>query len=600
MNTGKNRMNLLASASLSILMMASLEAQAKDIFVAKTGSDENSGSVDAPLLTINKAAQIAGPGDVVTVREGVYREWVRPARGGASDDERIVYQAAPGEDVKILGSRPVTNWTKDGDLWLATISIDFFPSINPFAELIRHPIYVEVDESGDGWGWLKYGRNAHRGDVIVNGEGLTERHSKEDMSKPLSWYAEVDEDVTRLWANFGDLNPNKAEVEISVLPYLFYPDKSGLSYITVRGFSMMNVATHWAPPTVHQPGAIGPNGGHNWIIENNTVAYSKGLCISLGLPTDKIKLTKKKSGQHVVRNNVLLRCGQGGVAGQDWIDGSRIEGNYIKDTNYRIQYGGWETAGIKFHNADHLLIEGNFVDGVSTIDREIGAAHGVWIDYQNRNVRVTRNIIRDSGSDAILSEANWKGPLLYDNNIIIGGRLATASSRGEMWAHNLFIDTPPRWENQDWGNRVPVKNARWFNNIFVGKGLSEAPDEPTYEYGANAYFNGAAPSAAETDGFVSADEVDYRLEETEAGMMLYLTAPFENLPAPADDLANRVKPNFKIKGPVDDDLMADFLSESRAETSQIGPFARPFDREEGRLIWAYDDQYKKALKLIGQ
>ena len=66
-----------------------------------------------PFKTINYAAQLAQPGDVITVHAGTYREWINPARGGESDAKRIVYQAAPGEEVFIKGSEVITGWKKE-------------------------------------------------------------------------------------------------------------------------------------------------------------------------------------------------------------------------------------------------------------------------------------------------------------------------------------------------------------------------------------------------------------------------------------------------------------------------------------------------------
>jgi hypothetical protein len=45
-------------------------------------SDENPGSRDKPFLTINKAAQVVGPGERVVVESGVYRELIEPRLGG--------------------------------------------------------------------------------------------------------------------------------------------------------------------------------------------------------------------------------------------------------------------------------------------------------------------------------------------------------------------------------------------------------------------------------------------------------------------------------------------------------------------------------------
>ena len=80
------------------------------LHVAMTGSDSADGSADRPFRTINRAAAVARAGDTVIVHAGEYREWVRPRRGGLSDNRRITYKAAAGEHVVIKGSERVTGW----------------------------------------------------------------------------------------------------------------------------------------------------------------------------------------------------------------------------------------------------------------------------------------------------------------------------------------------------------------------------------------------------------------------------------------------------------------------------------------------------------
>ena len=69
--------------------------------IAKTGSDVNDGTEAGPFLTINRAAAVAQPGDTIVVHAGEYREWVKPQRGGLSDQRRITYQTAAGEHVAL-------------------------------------------------------------------------------------------------------------------------------------------------------------------------------------------------------------------------------------------------------------------------------------------------------------------------------------------------------------------------------------------------------------------------------------------------------------------------------------------------------------------
>jgi hypothetical protein len=130
---------------------------ATEYHVAKTGNDANPGTLPAPFRTINAAAKIALPGDIITVHEGVYREWVNPKNGGTSNINRIVYQAAPGENVVIKGSEIIKGWEKvRKNVWKVTIDNQMFGEYNPYQEIIY----------GD---WFhNLGRDHHTGEVYLN------------------------------------------------------------------------------------------------------------------------------------------------------------------------------------------------------------------------------------------------------------------------------------------------------------------------------------------------------------------------------------------------------------------------------------------------
>ena len=230
--------------------MAIATASASEFHVSVNGNDGNDGSPQKPYRTISAAAQVARPGDVITVHQGVYREGISPPRGGESDRKRIVYQAAPGEKVEIKGSEVVTNWVKvQEDVWKATLPNAFFGSFNPYSDLIH----------GD---WFDpKGRKHHTGAVYLNGEWLTEAARLDEVLQPAAttplWFAEVDKENTTIWAQFKRVNPNEQLVEINVRRTVFYPEKTGINYITVRGFTMEDAATPWAPPTAEQIGLIG-------------------------------------------------------------------------------------------------------------------------------------------------------------------------------------------------------------------------------------------------------------------------------------------------------------------------------------------------------
>ena len=156
-----------------VMLVASL-ASGREYHVAVEGSDQDAGSSAQPFRTIAKAAEVAQPGDVVTVHEGTYRERVTPARGGTSDTERIVYQAAAGAKVVLKGSEVVKGWEKvQNDTWKVTIPNDFFGDFNPYNDLI----------AGD---WFNgKGREHHTGAVYLNGHWLTEAATLEDALAPI-------------------------------------------------------------------------------------------------------------------------------------------------------------------------------------------------------------------------------------------------------------------------------------------------------------------------------------------------------------------------------------------------------------------------------
>lgn len=89
-------MNKITALLLPLLIFA-FTARGTDFCVATNGEDTNSGTQAAPFQTIQRAADLAQPGDIITVDGGVYRERINPPRGGKSERKRIVYQAAPGK-----------------------------------------------------------------------------------------------------------------------------------------------------------------------------------------------------------------------------------------------------------------------------------------------------------------------------------------------------------------------------------------------------------------------------------------------------------------------------------------------------------------------
>ena len=72
-------------------------------------SDDAPGTAERPWKTIAKAAEKAGPGDVVVLRGGVYRERVVLRTSGTAQAP-IQFEAAPGEEVVVTGADLLSGW----------------------------------------------------------------------------------------------------------------------------------------------------------------------------------------------------------------------------------------------------------------------------------------------------------------------------------------------------------------------------------------------------------------------------------------------------------------------------------------------------------
>ena len=501
--------------------------QKREIHVSKTGSDSNTGTESMPLLSISKAAEIATAGDIITVHAGTYREWVKPAHGGNSEDQRITYRTAPGEDVFIKGSEQITNWVDQGEgVWKVEIPNEFFGNYNPYE--------LRVSEK-----YMTDGQWHHRGDLYLNGKGLYEKQVVSEVKQFRNrWHCQVETGITTITANFNRVDPNKELVEINMRESVFMPVISGLQYITVSGFHLMHAATNWVPPSVEiQMGAIGPRMGKNWIIENCTITDNRTAGIVLGLAPDMDYTKIDSYGDHIIRNNIIRRCGQVGIAGMRGATRSLITGNLIEDINYREEFGGHETAGIKFHHTVDVIISNNLIRRVYSEQDQ--AAFGIWIDFGNQGMRINRNIIYDTETAAIFLEMNH-GPILVDNNILIGERGISSNSEATVLANNLFVNcnfaysTDKKRQSQYYtphttivlGKKaVILREDKWYNNIFIKTGPDNVKEGEGYESDFNVFLEGAKnTSFGDKHSLLDSFETNFRKEDQEMGVTITFSA----------------------------------------------------------------------------
>jgi hypothetical protein len=613
-----------------ILLTLSLIGSAKEYHVSKGGNNNNPGTKEAPFLTIQQAAEMAQPGDVITLHKGTYREWVKPPRGGESDNKRITYRAAKEEKVEIKGSEQLRNWEQfKGNVWKVTIPNAFFGDYNPYKDLVK----------GD---WFNdKGRIHHTGEVYLNGKSLWEMEMLEKVlhPKPVSdnfdpegstftWYCESDDKNTYIYANFQGANPNEELVEINVRKACFYPEKNNINYITISGFHMSQAATQWAPPTAEQIGLIGTNWSKGWIIENNVIRNSKCSGITLGKHGDEFDNTSENSaegyvetikralargwrkeniGSHMVRNNTISDCGQTGICGSMGGIFSTIENNDIYNIWTKRMWTGAEMGGIKIHASIDMVIKNN---------RLANCGRGLWLDWMCQGARVTGNLLYNNSTDDLFVEVNH-GPFLIENNILLSPLAIRDWSEGGAYVHNLIAGnlelkpqkrfTPyqvPHGTEMAGLEQTQCGDNRYINNIFVG-GVKEVQSRKSgmgvYENAklpmmvdGNIYLNGARPYSNEKNNLVL--EIDPKINIEEKADDIYLSlvidkriAKIKNQSVNSALLGNAIVPNLRFENPDGTDLVVeyDYFGEKRNKKNPApGPFEKPGNGELLLKVWS--------------
>lgn len=446
----------------------------------------------------------------------------------------------------------------------------FFGNYNPFNDRLY----------GD-WFWSK--NIHHTADVFLNEVSLYEAYSLEKIFAPDTlwtirdpqgctdiWFAEVGVEATTVYAHFGEADPNKEVVEISVCPTCFYPTREGLDYITIRGFHISQAATQWGAPTAEQVGMVATHWYKGWIIEDNVIRNSRANGITLGkerssgynLDVNDSRLdgtlhyievifntlrkgwSKEHIGSHIVRNNVISDCEQTGICGSMGAAFSEIYGNHIYNILVKQQFGGAEMGGIKLHGAIDVHIHHNRIHRSGN--------YGIWLDWMAQGARVSSNLLYDNTQPDLFLEVDH-GPYIVDNNILLSEYSIRENTDGGAFLHNIISGVIQRLDDSRYvpyhlKHSTQVKgfctisegDHRFYNNIIAGR--DEQPDKygltlfdkskrPIYAEG-NLFCNGAAPITGKAQGWVLKEvELKWKIEETQDAVYLVTDVDWQKLAA---------------------------------------------------------------------
>lgn len=515
-------------------------------------SDENPGTEQLPFRTINRASQVVKPGERVWIHAGVYREMVEPRLSGEGPERMIAYEAVPGEQVILKGSRVLeSRWERSREqrggnrpsqyskkLWMTSLPDMLFEGgFNSF----RTPNATGEEMDLMPWALPWKGRlpsyTLPRGLLFQDGRRMAQLATYEDLVRlPGSYWVAADGRTVHIHP-FGGGDPNGRVFEAAVQPHIIKPQGAGFGFVRVSGLILEHCANSFLRTGI---GALFTMGGHHWIIERNTVRHVNSVAIEIGFEIfergDK-RYTRRQDpnlGHTIVRNNRIYDCGTAGIRGLT-NNFALVEHNEITDSGWQDAEYHWETAGIKLLINTGTLVRDNYI-------ARIEAASGIWLDWNNKNSRVTGNVIRDISTlqGAVFVEASQQ-PNMVDHNVfwnIDGQGVRAADTDYLVVAHNLFgrvkedLVVARVATDRSLGDRRLTSNSnRIVNNIFVD---SERPinfGDPSNVADYNVYVfasgpGGAKPLPGETHSVVIKGDVGLNGKE-----LLLTWSPAQALPS---------------------------------------------------------------------
>ncbi len=491
---------LLLTAIAALCLPAA--ATGRTFYVSKNGSDSSPGSIEKPLLTIQRAADLMQPGDVCVVGGGLYRETVRPAQSGEIG-KPLVFRARDGETVTITGTEPVTGWQPSGrNRWSVQL-----PS-GPDQLFADGQMMIEAR-------WPNSGPNLLRPTLAVAGEGSTQA-SITDITIPfvkeivegsvmhitpgarwVSWTRQIKtydpakhemtfEPCAEGWAyqvkpgsryyltgNLGYLDdpgewfydastghlhfippegkqPSEMRIEMKKRALAF--DLSKLSYVQLSGF-------HVFASTISMADA------NHCLVEDCHLKYVSHFvtCAGWGTGMDDTGVVISGQDNEITRSSIAWSAG----------NGISLLGERNKVTNcliHDVDYAAVDCSAIRATGRGHIISRNTMYNSGRSIlvHRYLKAGHITYNNMYNPGLLTTDlgcTYCFDTDGDGTTICYNW----VHDNHTECGiGIYIDNSSPNHVVHHNVC------WNNQNSGIRIntPCANGAFYNNTVFDNGDS--------------------------------------------------------------------------------------------------------------------------------
>lgn len=405
--------------------------------VSTNGTDAADGLSEANAFrTIQRAANLCGPGDQVLVYDGTYREYLAFPQSG-SEGAPIQLMAAEGAAPAVVGSEVVTNWVRwEGDIWMVPDwPVDpqqVFDNGRPVTKL--------------GWPNRYFEAFPHR----YLGPG---RQGLADLA-PNTFFYDSTNLVLYLWLE-NDSAPADRKVEVSSrLGLINTLNLHGFTnaWYDVRGLTFRHCNTI----TFSEFGWPGVWLGDHSRLANCRIEWCDASGFSLGAQSEVIDCDINDNGMN------------GGAAGR----GFEIARCRLLRNNYRNFSSVFHAAAMKF-----------IPDLYGTVqDCEIAYNNGpgIWFDScrTGEPIVIRNNYVHNNRDNAIFIEIT-KNASVYNNLLVSNwNRSIFISSSEDTQVYNNTIVDHQSWltvemlfsagRTNSQGEVYRLANNRFANNIIQG------------------------------------------------------------------------------------------------------------------------------------
>ena len=321
-------------------------------------SDTNPGSAEFPFRTITAALETGqlGPGDVLIIGEGVYREALAPQTGGSGEHARLTIKAREGESVVITGADEYGQpESAGGTRWVLNN-------------------YQHLDFFGDDY---VYQREL----VIADDVMLRPVFDLNDLTRGTFFVERTTPTMGRIHMDTGSVSA--PSLQVARRGALFYPgnpyEPCG-AFGQPEAFHLVGLTFRHAANAA-QFGAVCV-GGNDSLLENVIVEETIG------------------TGIRVVGHNHRLRNVSSNNNGQTGINGTCV-GCSLVDTetsfnNFVGHDAFWEAGGGKWSNSAHLQFLRHTATG--------NEGPGLWLDGNNADVSVAYSLFDNNLAASVFIE----------------------------------------------------------------------------------------------------------------------------------------------------------------------------------------------------